>query len=329
MKATHRIRQWRQGAGSRVIDSLFGLAGVVGRTHPLAHLAPKIERLSDIRYRPSSERSHLLDIYRPRHSEGKLPVVMYVHGGSFRILSKDTHWLAGGQFASQGMLCVNVNYRLAPANPYPCQLEDVLDALRWVKAHVADYGGDPTRLVLAGESAGANLALALTVGSCFEFDNPMARKIWDVGGPAYALMPACGILEVTRPERFDQDPRTKNWLIRDRIRTVTRSYLPNWSRGDPSVPLADPLVVLESERVPSRPLPPMFVGCGDADPIAEDSSRLGRALAKRGVKHRLAWYRGQPHAFQMLIWRDEAKRFWKDSFDFIAASGVSPPRSES
>lgn len=324
MKATHRIRQWRQGVGSRFIDSLFGLAGVVGRTHPLAHLAPKIERLSDIRYRPSTERAHLLDIYRPKHSAGKLPVVMYIHGGSFRILSKDTHWLAGVQFASQGMLCINVNYRLAPANPYPSQLEDVTDVLRWLKECAQDYGGDPTRLVIAGESAGANLALALTVGSCFEFDDPIAHRIWDLGGPPDLVMPACGILEVTRPERFEQDPRTQNWLIRDRIRTVTRSYLPQWSTGDPPIPLADPLVVLESERVPSRRLPPMFVGCGDADPIAEDSNRLGRALAKRNVNHRLSWYRGQPHAFQMLIWRDEAKRFWKDSFEFMTESGLRP-----
>lgn len=301
---------------------VFGTAALAGRAYPGGEALGKIERLRDIPYRPGGDPGHLLDVYRPKQRDGKLPVLIYMHGGAFRILSKDSHWLVGAQFASAGMLCININYRLAPKHAFPAALEDAADAFAWVVEHAESYGGDPSQIVIAGESAGANLTCALTVASCFERSEPVAKRIWSIGVIPAAIMPACGILEVTRPERYAD--KVASWLVMDRIRTVPKSYVPDWRPGDSSIPLADPLCVLESSDRSHRPWPATFIGCGDADPIADDSARLERALSRRGRDVTLEWYPKQPHGFQMMIWRDEAKRFWDDSLAFLGRHLSAP-----
>jgi triacylglycerol lipase len=89
-------------------------------------------------------------------------VVMYVHGGGFE--RGDKHQ-PGSPFydnimlwlTRQGMVGINVNYRLAPKHMWPAAHEDLAAAVRWVQANVAQYGGDPDRLALWGQSAGASL----------------------------------------------------------------------------------------------------------------------------------------------------------------------------
>ena len=119
-----------------------------------------IRLLRDVPYRDSGRRSHLLDIYRPKGA-GLRPAVLYVHGGGFAILSKDTHRVMAMAFARQGYVVFNINYRLGPQHRYPAALEDAAAALLWVKEHARAFGADPSPIVLAGESAGANLVAAL------------------------------------------------------------------------------------------------------------------------------------------------------------------------
>ncbi|MEL6546051.1 MAG: alpha/beta hydrolase [Myxococcota bacterium] len=322
-----RAMDVRRSAGSMLIETFFNTATRLGRLHP-SHRDTSVERLGDLPYREGSGAAHRLDVYRPRERSGPLPVVIYIHGGSFRVLSKDSHWVMGVQFAKAGHICFNLNYRLAPKNPFPAALEDVADALQWVVEHAALYGGDPSQLMIAGESAGANLTCALTAAACMDLDHPVAERVRALDVVPQVILPACGILEVTRPERFETDPRVKSWLVMDRIRNVSRSYTPEWSPGGDSIPLADPLVLLEGDTPLLRPWPATFVGCGDVDPIADDSERLAKALWRRNATAELVWYADQPHAFQMLIWRDEAKQFWSDSFRFISEHNTGAQASE-
>ena len=81
---------------------------------------------------------HLLDIYRSTVHPPPWPVVLYVHGGGFRILSKDTHWLMGLIFARRGYLVFNINYRLAPRHTFPAALQDAAAAYAWVVRHAAE-----------------------------------------------------------------------------------------------------------------------------------------------------------------------------------------------
>ena len=144
----------RMAAGAMVANGFFHGAAAAGRLHPMARpRRHRVEVIRDVRYQEGTSRAHLLDIYRPTTppADGRgHPIVLYIHGGAFRMLSKDTHWLMGLAFARRGYLVFNINYRLAPNHPYPAAIRDACAAWCWVVENCARYGGDPSRIVVAG-----------------------------------------------------------------------------------------------------------------------------------------------------------------------------------
>jgi acetyl esterase len=330
MRAVIRERavHLRRRIGARLTDEFFRRASAIGRLHPLARPARHgVEHVVNVAYgdgRP--EHAHRrLDVYRPIARERLLPVVLYVHGGGFRILSKDTHWLMGLAFARRGYVVLNIDYRLSPAHRFPAALRDVAAAYCWALEHAAEWGGDPTRLVVAGESAGANLATALTMLTCYERPEPWAREVFEAGRVPSAVVPACGIFQVSDVERFG------GWVsssfVMDRLREVSEAYLgadamgPRAAGAGP-LDLADPVVWLERGEAPLRPLPPFFAPVGARDPLRHDSDRLAEALRAMGVSCEAPVYPGAGHAFHAFVFRKEARRCWRDTFEFLARVGV-------
>ncbi|WP_425291144.1 alpha/beta hydrolase [Spirosoma linguale] len=110
---------------------------------------------------------HLLDVYTPRKatSAGKMPVVMFIHGGSWNSGSKNLYTFIGRRLAKQGVVAVIINYRLSPAVLVPAMADDCAEAVRWTTQHIAEYGGDPDRIFVMGHSAGAGLAALLATDS--------------------------------------------------------------------------------------------------------------------------------------------------------------------
>ncbi len=313
----------RRYAGAFVVDNTFRGLSKLGSMLPRARPAKHgVEVLRDLPYLDDGSSDHLLDIYRPlerRPSAPPLPIVLYVHGGGFRILSKDTHWIMAIAFARKGYLVFNVNYRLAPRHRYPAALQDVCHAYEWVVKNAARFGGDATQMVFAGESAGANLVTALAVATHYERPEPWARRVFDIAGtaPPRAVLPACGMLQVSDPERFHRRRKIPG-LIYDRIEEVSRAYLGNVDGAKPgSLDLADPLLVFERGDKPARPLPPFFSFAGTKDPILDDTRRLHAALAALGVTSEVKLYPGELHAFHALVWRPAARAAWTESFDFL------------
>jgi acetyl esterase len=317
--AAQLLRRLRGHAGAFVIDNAFRSLSRFAQLHPQSRPARHgVEVLRDIPYHDTGRDEHLLDIYRPASGDGPWPVVFYVHGGGFRILSKDTHWIMCLAFARRGFLVVSINYRLAPRHPYPAAIEDASTALVWVAENIARYGGDPTRLVLAGESAGANLVTSLAIASSYRRPEPCARAVFDSGVRPIACLPACGILQVSDSERFARRKRLPAF-VRDRIFEVTHGYLGQDAQrtGDADLDLADPLIVLERGLPPERPLPPFFAVVGTKDPVLDDTRRLAAALARLGVHCRAEYYPGEPHAFHALVWRENARMCWQHAYEFL------------
>jgi acetyl esterase len=217
--------------------------------------------------------------------------------------------------ARRGMLVFNINYRLSPKHPFPAALIDCCAALSYVAREAARLGGDPRRLVLAGESAGANLVTALTLLTCLRRDEPWAQAAYALDLVPRAVLPMCGMLQVSDPHRFARRKPLSPWL-HDRLVEVTHAYL----REAPSasMALADPLVLLENQPALSRPLPPFFAGVGTRDPLLDDTRRLGQALSRLQSPHEIRYYPGEVHAFHALVYRPQARQCWRDQFEFLA-----------
>jgi triacylglycerol lipase len=122
---------------------------------------PNVTVVRDIAY--GTDPLEKLDVFTAAPTPGApKPVVMYLHGGGFQRGDKRP---AGSPFydnimlwlTRQGMVGVNINYRLAPKHTWPAAHEDLAAAVRWVQANIVQHGGDPDRLVLWGQSAGADL----------------------------------------------------------------------------------------------------------------------------------------------------------------------------
>jgi acetyl esterase len=102
-----------------------------------------------------SDERHRLDVYRPEQAAARAPMLLAFHGGGFIRGDKSERDNAGLLFAREGFVTVIPNYRLGPVHRWPAGAEDVVAAVQWVAAHAAVYGGDPQRIYLLGESAGA------------------------------------------------------------------------------------------------------------------------------------------------------------------------------
>ena len=93
-------------------------------------------------------------------ADSKLPVIVFVHGGSWRSGDPDDYDFTGRALAPSGYIVVNAGYRLGTKGAYPAMLEDGAASVRWVRENIAEYGGDPDHIILVGHSAGAyNVAM--------------------------------------------------------------------------------------------------------------------------------------------------------------------------
>jgi triacylglycerol lipase len=132
-----------------------------GTTQTFAAMAtgsdPEVEVTRDCEY--GDDPRHRLDVFRKTDTKDA-PVLVFVHGGGFVMGDKrsaETPFYDNiGVFAAQqGFVGVTITYRLAPAHRFPAGPEDLAAVVRWLKANVAQYGGDPDKIVLSGQSAGA------------------------------------------------------------------------------------------------------------------------------------------------------------------------------
>ncbi len=146
---------------------------------------------------------------------------------------------------------------------------------------------------------------------------PWARALFERNHVPRVAMPACGVLQVSDPDRFRRRERPASWFILDRLTEVTDAYLGGVAADAPARELADPLLVLESDVELDRPLPAFFAPVGTRDPLIDDHRRLAVALARRGVVHEAPEYAGEPHAFHALMFRANARRCWRDAFAFL------------
>jgi acetyl esterase/lipase len=121
--------------------------------------------VKDIPYAPEHGKRGLLDLYLPAEGEvADAPVLLQVHGGAWTIGTKDQQGIPlMHHLAAKGWICVAINYRLAPRDPFPAQVIDVKRAIAWIREHIEEYGGDPDYIAITGGSAGGHLTALAAV----------------------------------------------------------------------------------------------------------------------------------------------------------------------
>lgn len=132
---------------------------------PMAPVSPEVEVHRNIVYTagdPADSNKHMLDLYLPKGKKN-FPVMMFLHGGSWRTGDRSMYGPFGNRFAKAGIGVAIPSYRLMPRSPYPAQIEDAAAAFAWVYRNIAQYGGDAARLYLAGHSAGGHLVSLLAL----------------------------------------------------------------------------------------------------------------------------------------------------------------------
>jgi acetyl esterase/lipase len=132
---------------------------------PAVTMQPNVEIKRDVSYAdgdPTDAAKHKLDLYLPKDKKN-FPVLVFVHGGSWRSGDRNLYTALGNRFAKLGIGVAIPSYRLMPKAPHPAQIEDAAAAFAWVYKNIAEYGGDINRLYIAGHSAGGHLVSLLAL----------------------------------------------------------------------------------------------------------------------------------------------------------------------
>jgi acetyl esterase len=224
-------------------------------------------------------------IYWPPDPEAPPPVVVFYHGGGFCLGDLETHDpVARAHALGAEAIVVSVDYRLAPEHPFPAGVNDSWAALQWVGEHAAELGGDPSRIAVAGDSAGGNLAAVVAL---------LAR---DNGGPALAfqlLWYPVTTADLSLPSHTEN--AVAPVLDREVIEAFLSWYLPGVDiDGDPKTL---PVTLAPANAADLSGLPPAYIGTAEHDPLRDDGARYAELLNAAGVPVELSNEPTMVHAY--------------------------------
>lgn len=230
-----------------------------------------VRAIRDVPYRDlTGQWDYLLDIFFPEHFASTLPIIVDVHGGGWVYGNKELNEYYCMELAKLGFLVFDINYRLAPKTDLKGQVQDVVSALNWVFLHAQQYHGDPNRVYLTGDSAGAQLAL-LTCGAASNEEYRKVYEIPELAGTIQALGLTCPVPclhEMCRSE----DSMQQEWMRV--VYGMECQQSPIWNYSDPEDYL------LECS------FPPVYILTtrGDANYYWQ-SEKLHHLLKERKIEH--------------------------------------------
>jgi acetyl esterase/lipase len=213
---------------------------------------------SDMAYGPDPRQK--LDLYMPRESALPLPIVLFVHGGSWQEGNKNGYGFVGRALAAKGFMTLVMNYRLHPKDRYPAFVDDVALALRWAADNGKSLGGNPQKLFALGHSAGAyDIAMAV-LDERYAATRPKLAGVVTMAGP------------------FDFLPLDAKATIK-----VFGAV--------PDLPSTQPINHVTANA------PPFLIlhGTGDTTVFPRNAVALDKALREKGVSSELKFYDGTSH----------------------------------
>ena len=237
----------------------------------------------DLAYVVNGHERQKLDLYLPKDGT-RLPLIISIHGGAFKAGSKEQ--AAPVAFLRQGYAIASINYRLSQHAKFPAQIEDCKAAVRWLRAHAAEYRLDPTRFAAMGSSAGGHLAAMLgTTGDVKEFD---------VGANLDRSSRVQAVVDNFGPTDFLQMDahRLPNGMVHDTPDSPESELIGGAIQENKAkTPRANPITYITPGD------PPFLIVHGDQDPLVphHQSDLLQAALKKAGVPVTFYTVKGAGH----------------------------------
>jgi acetyl esterase len=212
------------------------------------------------------------------------PIFIYLHGGGWTLGDLDSHDTVCRRISiAADCQVVSVDYRLGPEDPYPAPMDDAVAAIRWIAEHGAELGGDPTRLALGGDSAGANM----TAGAVL--------RLRDEGGPRVALQALIYGAFQPQFEMLSFHENAEGYFLTTKD---VQWFWDNYLGPDPAA-RTDPYAC-PGTAVDLSDLPPAVVITGDFDPLRDDGDIYAIRLREAGVPVVAKRFPGMIHGFVAL-----------------------------
>ncbi|EID85972.1 Esterase [Treponema sp. JC4] len=254
-------RQWAEGDAKRD-------AGLT--------ISDKVNICDNISY-GSHGKDNLLCVYTPKNAEGKLPVIINIHGGGFFYGDKELYGLYSADMAERGFAVVVFNYRLCPENLYPAPLVDINNVTKWVLTNCEEFNFDRERIYIVGDSAGGQLALNYTT----ILSNPDYARLFakDFEVPSFIPRAVClnsALCILVKDGKTDEGAKP-----------ILVSYLGSNRKIKKNIER------LDVQKYITSSFPPVFVMTAPNDFLYAQAKPLHEVFLSRGVKSEYHVY-GQP-----------------------------------
>ena len=254
-----------------------------------------VERIENILILGKDQNEISLRIFIPKESK-VMPVLIYFHRGGWVFGNIEEADPVCRKLANHlKCIVVSVEYRLAPENPFPKPLDDCYAATQWTAENISYFGGDPTKLIVCGESAGGNLAAAVTL---------MAR---DMKGPSLfaQLLIYPAISSTIKDVNFKNCP-DQYFLTKDTIKFFWRMYLQ--SPEDHKKPYASP-----DKATDFTNLPPALIITAEYDPLRDEAEEYAKILLNSNNRAIFKRFPEVIHGFiDLPLYEENKKIAWID-----------------
>jgi acetyl esterase/lipase len=295
--------------GAAIVKAVFEKGPLVKPPTGFAQIARTVKEQRVPIPTPGAPTAYL-DIYTPDNAAAKpRPVILWIHGGGFISSSAATVADYTILLAHAGYTVASLDYSLAPGVHYPAPVRQGNAALQYLRARAARYGGDPARIVLGGDSAGAQIASEL---AAVQSDPGLAR--------AAGITPAMQSVALRGVVLFCglYDMRTVGSTGFPALRTYLWAY--TGARDWTSYPAIDQLsTVLHITSA----YPPTFLSVGDADPLVGQAAELAAALKQHAVPLTALFWTGTEdhlrHEYQFNFNLPQARTAFQQTLAFLAA----------
>lgn len=264
----------------------LGLVDMIDREPPIP---PSITIDSDIIFKETESRNLTLDILKRKDQSGVAPVLIFIHGGSWKYGGKEDYSFYLHEYAKKGYVTASLSYRLSQEAKFPSAVEDVKCGIRWIQQNGSQFGIDTNNVILIGGSAGAHLAMMAGYTDLYESCGPVAA--------------IKGIVNIYGPVDLTTEFALSNSALTEFI-GIDYDENPNPYQD------ASPINYVSSDD------PPTITFHGTIDrvvPIGQ-ADTLDKKLKNMGVYHDYHRIKGWPHTMDLSVTVNNYMQFYMDQF---------------